>query len=273
MKYKLIISDYDGTMAPSGAKCTLDKETINAIKSYEDRGGKFVICTGRPYCSIKRLKENYTLKGAVATLQGAYICDIQSGTIILEQGLDKNTALEVLEKFKAEKDATPIVFIGENFYTERRDDIVAVYENADCVDAVLVNSLEELIKNAKVVGKIVLLIKPDDTRIAKIHEKYSKLSTEKVLYNYAVNYGYEAINPRFSKKEAVEFLIDYYGLTNSEVMTVGDSDNDIPLLSGAWHGVCVGDGKERLKKIAKEITVPVKDQPIKVLIEKYSKKG
>ena len=271
MKYKLIISDYDGTLAPSGSKCEIDSQTISAIKNYESEGGKFVICTGRPYCSIKNLQKKYNLKGVVATLQGAYVCDIKSGEKLYEKGLSREKALEVLKNFKTEKDATPIVFIGEKFYAENRDERVKFYENADCAKAEIVPSLEELIKSASVIGKIILEIDPSNDRIKKLHQKYSKFSNEEVLYTYAVDYGYEAINPRFSKKEAVEFLINYYGLKTSEVMTVGDSVNDIPLLSGSWHGVSVGDGREELKKVAKEITVPQKDQPIKVLIEKYLK--
>ena len=44
-------------------------------------------------------------------------------------------------------------------------------------------------------------------------------------------------------------LIFYYSLTPKEVMTVGDSTNDVTLVKGEWHGVAVGDGKEMLKKV------------------------
>ncbi len=269
MKYKLIVSDYDGTMAKTGARCTLDRKTLSAIKKYEKMGGKFVICTGRPYCSIKNIQEKYDLKGVVATVQGAYICDLETGEKLFEAGIKKEKALEILKKFKAEKDATPIVFIGKHFYAERQDERVKFYENADCASAIIVDSLEELIKNSNMVSKIILEIDPSCWRIKKVHQKYSPLSDNEVLYTYAVDYGYEAINPHFTKKEAVEFLIKYYGLTPSEVMAVGDGINDIPLISGEWHGVSVGDGREELKKVAKEITVPVKGHPIKVLIDKY----
>lgn len=271
MKYKLIISDYDGTLAETGAKCTIDEQTVNAIKEYESKGGKFVICTGRPYCSIKNIQKKYSLKGLVATLQGAYVCDIETGEKVFEKGLSVQTALKVLKEFRQEKDATPIVFIGEHFYAECQDERVKFYENADQAKAVIVDSLEELIKSVNVVGKIILEINPSSDRIKKIHQKYSKKSNQDVLFTYAVDYGYEAINPRFTKKEAVEFLIDYYGLTPKEVMAVGDGVNDVPLLDGDWHGVCVGDGNEKLKEVAKEITLPLKEKPIKHLIEKQFK--
>ncbi len=271
MKYKLIISDYDGTLANLGAKCTIDNDTVNAIKEYENRGGKFVICTGRPYCSIKNIQKKYNLKGLVATLQGAYVCDIETGEKVFEKGLSVETALDVLKEFRQEKDATPIVFIGEHFYAECRDERVKFYENADQAKAVIVDSLEELIKSVSVVGKIILEINPSSERIKRLRQKYSKKSNQNVLYTYAVDYGYEAINPRFTKKEAVEFLIDYYGFTPKEVMAVGDGFNDVPLLSGDWHGVCIGDGHEKLKEIAKEITLPLNEKPIKHLIEKQFK--
>ena len=64
-------------------------------------------------------------------------------------------------------------------------------------------------------------------------------------------------------------MANYYGIPLEEVLTIGDSTNDIDLLVGPWHGVCVGDGKEELKAVADEITLPFKDKPVKTIIEKY----
>lgn len=269
MKYKLIVSDYDGTLAEIGAKCTINTQTVNAIKEYEKKGGKFVICTGRPFVSMRNLVKTYNLKGVIATVQGAYICNVETGEKLYEKGLSREQALFVLEKFRTEENATPVVVYGEKLYCEKRDEPVLYYESADKIVAEVVDSLEDLIKGANVIGKLMLLINPSDERMELIHEKFKGFSNEDLTFNYAGNYCYEAINTKFSKKEAVEFLIKYYNLTPNEVMAVGDSLNDVPLVCGTWHGVCVGDGSEELKKIAKEVTVPLKDNPIKVLIEKY----
>ena len=67
----------------------------------------------------------------------------------------------------------------------------------------------------------------------------------------------------------MEFLAEHYGVPLDKVMTVGDSTNDIPLLNGEWHGVAVGSACPELKEVAKEITVPFEEEPIKRLIEKY----
>ena len=45
MKYKLIFSDFDGTLLRSDG--TIGKKSADAIRDYVRRGGNFVVCTGR----------------------------------------------------------------------------------------------------------------------------------------------------------------------------------------------------------------------------------
>ena len=58
MKYKLFISDYDGTLgvAPQNE---IDAETLEAINKYVDRGGVFIVCSGRETSSITRILKKY----------------------------------------------------------------------------------------------------------------------------------------------------------------------------------------------------------------------
>ena len=45
MKYELILSDFDGTLLRNDL--TVDKSVADAIRGYINRGGHFVVCTGR----------------------------------------------------------------------------------------------------------------------------------------------------------------------------------------------------------------------------------
>ena len=67
----------------------------------------------------------------------------------------------------------------------------------------------------------------------------------------------------------MEWAAKRYGIPYSETIAVGDSTNDLQLVTGEWHGVAVGDAKAELKAAADEITVPFKDKPVKFLLEKY----
>ena len=51
MKYKLFITDYDGTLG-GAPENTIDSQTLSAIDKFEQKGGKFVVCTGRMLTSV-----------------------------------------------------------------------------------------------------------------------------------------------------------------------------------------------------------------------------
>ena len=119
---------------------------------------------------------------------------------------------------------------------------------------------------------------PDITKINNLEifsfdkeltKKYSEIYKGQFLFNSGADFLLEVINPKFSKGNSVRFLANYYGVPLDQVIAVGDSTNDIELLSGEWRGVAVGDAKDELKAVADEITVPFEEQPVKVLLEKY----
>ena len=93
MKFDLFISDYDGTLGNAPAN-DIDAETLASIKEYQKRGGKFVVCSGREYRSIKQILDNSNLKGLVVCFQGALIADLESGEVLFEGGIAEDFARE-----------------------------------------------------------------------------------------------------------------------------------------------------------------------------------
>ncbi len=267
MKYDLIISDYDGTLggAPNN---DIPKDTLKAINDYIARGGKFAVCSGREYGSIRAICHEQGLKGLVACFQGAKIYDIESEECVLDGGMDcadALTALEAVEGYGLE----PVVYAPDGFYIEKDTVYTAHYERAVRVKGKIANA-KEIVKKLGKVCKLGWLGAPEIvSRLGKeLNEKYLDKG---IQFNIGVAFLLEAINPKCSKGQAVRFLADYYNIPLEKVMAVGDSTNDIDLITGEWHGVAVGDGREELKAVAKEVTVPFKQEPIKYLIEKYCK--
>ena len=112
MKYKLIVSDFDGTL---GNKNDISSENISAIQKFVKLGGKFAICTGRPYTSIKDICEAYNLDVLTASYQGASIKEARSGKTLLTGGLELESALLVIDAvLKAGE--SPAVFIDDVLY-------------------------------------------------------------------------------------------------------------------------------------------------------------
>ena len=71
MRYKLFLSDFDGTLVRGDG--TISKENIEAIGEYRRRGGIFAVVTGRMVRSIlPRLKELGLKEGLVVAYQGGF---------------------------------------------------------------------------------------------------------------------------------------------------------------------------------------------------------
>ncbi len=264
MKYDLIISDYDGTLGGSLTN-QIDADTINAVNVFTAKGGKFVICTGRMLGGIRFIAQQSGFKGLIVSYQGACISDIESNEILLKGGICWQDCATILEQMRTENVPT-VADIDDVMYFEHDNAYVDFHRSFAQVEKVddLVKAVTDIKRTA---FKLVGLGTPE--RVTELRDKYNGIYKGKYIFNSGGPNLLEIINPEFSKGNAVEFVANHYGVPLEKVMAVGDSTNDIELLSGNWHGVAVGDGAQALKKIAKEVTVPFKDKPIKTLIEKY----
>lgn len=264
MKYKLFIADYDGTL---GGFEGINPETVDAIKEYENRGGKFVVCTGRMFKNIRDICERYDIADVVSSYQGARINERKSGKLLFAGKVPDDFAVEILNSVKTLPVKPAVLSNDSLYYSEdsayiefyKKSNVVALKRVPDLVKAVAENGIDVLKINVICEG-----ISSADF-IADYGERYKN----RLIVNSGGPSLAEFVNPAASKGAAVRFLANYYGVGYDEIIAVGDSTNDIELIRGEWHGVAVGDAKEELKKIADEITVPYKDQPVKNLLEKY----
>lgn len=266
MKYKLFISDYDGTLGIAPAN-TIDEETLFAINKFIEKGGIFVVCSGRETSSIGKILKKCSIKGLVASLQGAVISDIESGENIFNGGLTSQMAIEAINAVKS-TGLTPLFYYkGQMFYQEYNE-YVRVYDNAVKVHGEVVDVVEKLKTIDDVVSKVCWV--GDDKLVNETADKMNEIYKNNGLkFNSGATCLLEAINPECGKGQAVRFIANHFNIPLEQVIAVGDSTNDIELINGPWHGVAVGDGKDALKKVAKEITLPFEQKPVKHLLEKY----
>lgn len=264
MKYDLFISDYDGTL---GLGNVVDEETCQAIKKFTEKGGIFVVCSGRETTSIVKILKQYNMQGLVVSFQGARISEIESGKVIYKGGLDAKMAVDVIDRV-GDRGLTVIAYGENNVYAQKLTPYVEGYAKAVNLDVVFTDIKEEILRQKDNISKVCWLGDNDivNQTADELNGVYKGVG---VKLNSGAKNLLEAINPDCGKGVAVKFIADYYGVPLEKVIAVGDSTNDIDMLLGPWHGVAVGDGRLELKSVADEITVPFKDKPIKTLLEKY----
>lgn len=264
MKYKLFVADYDGTL---GGFDGIKEETVRAIREYERRGGKFVVCTGRMFKNIRAICDHYDIADIVVSYQGARINDRKSGNTIFAEKIPQPLAVSVLNSLKSVP-VKPAVLSDRALYYSEDSEYIEMYKKAKIVKLVRVKDLAAAVAGGEFDALKINVICEGIT-VKEFMEKYGGGYGDKLIVNSGSTRLAEFINPAASKGASVRFLANYYGFNYDEIIAVGDSTNDMELISGSWHGVAVEDGAEELKKIADEITVPYESQPVKVLLEKY----
>ena len=265
MKYKLFVSDFDGTLGK--APGVIEPETVAAIKEYQKKDGIFAICTGRMFSSIRPICLNYGIKGIVISYQGAMINDIETGESLFSGGMDSKTAAEVAKKMLS-YGITALADIDDVMYLQGESKYSDFYEAACKVRGVMTKDLvKTVLEKKRTVAKIGGLCDP--SRTAAITEDFNREYGDRLIANNGAPIIVEVVNKKYDKKFSVEYLAKHYNVPYEEVLAVGDSTNDVALLSGEWHGVAVGDAREELKKVADEITVPYAERPVEFLLKKY----
>ncbi|MEI8128410.1 MAG: HAD-IIB family hydrolase, partial [bacterium] len=82
-------------------------------------------------------------------------------------------------------------------------------------------------------------------------------------------YFCEICHQHAKKSDAVNFLKEHWGLKREEIMTIGDQNNDLELLSAGGIKVAMGNATEELKEVADYVTDTVCNNGFVKAVEKF----
>ena len=257
---KLVATDIDGTIFIPEKEFTL--EVKNCIKELDKQGIKVVLVTGRMNAAATRIAKDLGLKTPVVSYQGGLV--VEDGKILYERYLSEEQTDRVLKWANKEN-------IHINLYN---DDIL--YSESECYEVQrYCNNLhtEYTIKNFSEIkkdkiNKLLAIDYSNPERITKYEKELQAIFPDLYIVK-STPYFLEFSNPEASKKCAVEFLQNYWGLKKEEILTIGDQNNDIALLQAGGLKIAMGNATDELKKIADYITDSVYDDGFVRAMEKF----
>ena len=179
MKYDLFISDFDGTLGELPAN--IDEETVEAIKKYTKKGGKFAIVSGRHFESIKEICSRYQIKGIVATYQGAEIRDVSTGETLYRGGLDYRLSAKIVKRLQ-EDGCMPSVYLKDTLYYTEYSPYISFHESSP----IKIEQVKDLVELVLEKGEPVLKICGVSERAYLKVAEYSKDYPD-VIVNSGVN--------------------------------------------------------------------------------------
>lgn len=210
---KIIATDYDGTLNYKG----IDVEKREAIALWRKKGNLFGIVSGRSEQSLKeRLLEDKIEVDFLIANNGATICNgegkLLKGTVCNGQGV--NDLLRFL--FNEGCLHSRIHTKNGHFIIKREEDLS---------DGEFTISSLPLIEDFYQVSALFETSDQSRNSVKNIAEKFA------TLYNPLGNRRWIDVVPiGVCKSKGIHSLKEIYGIKESDIITVGDSENDIDML-------------------------------------------
>ncbi|MCQ2123768.1 MAG: Cof-type HAD-IIB family hydrolase [Fibrobacter sp.] len=274
---KILFSDLDGTLLTDD-KRILDVD-MAAIERMLSAGHKFLITTGRPLYSAKRLAQKYGFFKPgffLVSFNGGLIYDCGTGESILTRNISVDDAKFIMDEAHRN---------GFHAHTYAGDLVISEYETEQLknycsimgMDFLIVNDIREYFGQSNVQAAVPnapinVVVRPNDDGSANSPIKVNVITpldhsslldfraemrktTEGKLFDvFSKPEMLEFSNLKTNKGDAVRFMADFYNVPLSETIACGDEENDCPMISAAGIGVAMANASEIAKSCAKYIT-------------------
>lgn len=188
----------------------------------------------------------------VASLNGSYI--VQQGEVIRQISVGLSYSQAIYEHIK-DQETTPLFYSQMEWFSTKDSDMVKKEQRITKVPVAIQpfeKTLQHWQQQNSGPNKILItgnkeLVKETELQLA---EKYRGH-----LNVYPSQPGYlEIMDLQASKKSAVEFLIDRFGISREETIAMGDNYNDKDMIEFAGMGVAMGNAPDEIKAIANYVT-------------------
>lgn len=263
MSIKLFVSDIDGTLLLPGKNPSA--KNVEAIKKMQDAGIIVTIATGRMHPAAVPIAKFAGITAPIISYNGASIKK-SDGEILHIDYLSPEVVLELVEFFAARNHHLQTYSEDILRYPEKNK-FTDMYEASQKVlgEAVGWNGLKKFTsKVCKLLG-IAETVEENIKISAELQEKFGdKIGVTKSAPIFA-----EIMNKGTSKASAIKILAEKFGIDKSEIATIGDSDNDLPMLLAAGTSIAMGNATDEVKKSCTVTTSNCEDDGFAEAVYKY----
>ncbi|WP_024620591.1 HAD family hydrolase [Metaclostridioides mangenotii] len=256
---KQIFCDLDGTLYNDDKIST---EDIEAIKKIEEKGVIFNVATGRMFSQAKKIvKDNLEIEGYFICENGAFVYNNKE-ELVFKGTIDDRLVKKVINRFESKEADMYFKYKGKAIVLDDDSDFKFFSRNFT-VDPDFINrdSYENMVGNIGIASK-----NPEE--LARL-ELYLTSEFGEVLDIYlSSDITLNIVPKKVSKRAAIEYVCSLSNIDMDEVMTIGDSPNDICMLDGFKNSVAMSSSREDVKSCAKYTTDSVAEA-IDIIMKEY----
>jgi len=265
MPIKLIALDIDGTIMDKRFQISdrVKKTILRAINS----GIYVVIATGRMYSATVPIAAGLGIVTPLITYQGSMVKEFyEKDDILLHYDVSPDLSKKILDELR-KFDVQINLYLDDELFIEDESAILAEYAAKRNIIYHKINSFDNILDLKPT--KILAMIK-DAEKATEVKDYLKDKYSDTLYITKSTPFYVEIVNKEASKGKAIRFLANKWCIDRSEIMAVGDQDNDIEMLEVAGFPVAMGNSTEGLKNIAKYVTDTVDNDGAALAIEKYA---
>lgn len=250
---KMLVLDLDGTLLNSQKQ--IDKITIEAINKAKKYVNEIVIASGRGHESINNFYKDMGLEGFKIALNGSYVMDNQNEILYANfiKGSVLEAALNLALKYKVK-----IFFTGINEH---------IYFDQNAGDY-SVSEIKEIVGQSK---ERFLKFSMDVSRLTELNELRADLDKLSLNISLSDEGHFEVTNYGISKITGINYLAEKMNIELSDIIAIGDSENDLAMLKEVGTSVAMGNATEEVKNISEYITKTNNNFGVAYFLNKYFK--
>lgn len=262
---KLFVSDIDGTLL--NERHELAKETQVAITKLREAGISFMLASGRNYEGIMEAIKVMDISIKCIALNGGDYRD-NNGESIITYPLEKEK-IDQLYEIIQDSDVTMEYYCADGNYTQiEQDKLEETYiENFKIMFDTSYMKAKKFVQELNITD--YMTTEKDFNEIRKHNliklEFHFRDIAEKNRVNDQLKYvkgihltssaplNIEVTHEKATKGHMIEAICEYYGYKKEEVVVIGDSANDLSMLTRFPNSYAMGNANQNIKDAATHI--------------------
>jgi len=241
--YTALITDVDGTLCPR-EELSVSPAVREAIRQLQ-MSALFTIATSRALLEVKPLIDTLHLTEPVITSGGALVSDPQTKAVYYERSLSKQSIDRIRQTGRD---------LGVDLGIHTPDGYVSLHEDVESTYMIYTYLPVDRLKVAV---------------IMKALEGVAGIDARQVASEYPDRDWVLITHPEATKQHGIIEFAQQTGVDRSQIVGVGDSYNDFPLLMACGLKVAMGNAPDELKAIADYVAPSVEQDGLAEVIRRF----
>ncbi len=262
MTIRLVALDVDGTLVDTDM--LVSPRLRRTIKSAQEAGVLLTLATGRGPRSIMPLVQDLGFTMPQICYQGGLIYDVKRAQILHRTTLSLALAQEAIAWAQSAQ-ADISVYIDGRVYLESLRHSPAFYDRWFGLPIHVVPDLAAAVTH----NPEKVLFTAESSVADTIHQTLTQRFGRRLQVLRTHEMFVELVANGSSKGQALAWLAHEFGIERAQVMAIGDSENDLSMVSWAGLGIAMGNAVPDVKAAADWIAPSVQEDGAAVALEQF----